>query len=118
VIAVMRANPLWGRAAWVLHRASGVGVLLFLLIHVGDTALIRLGPHVYDTVIAVYRQGAFRALEIVLMAAVLFHALNGLRVTIQDLWPGWISVQRPMVYGTYLLTAALWLPSAYFMAIR
>ena len=118
MIATLRVNPAWGRAAWLLHRASGVGVLLFLLLHIGDTALVRLGPQAYDTVVAVYRNGAFRGLEIVLMAAVLFHAINGLRITIQDLWPGWLPVQRSMVYGTYALTAALWLPSAYFMAVR
>lgn len=118
MMLTLRGNPVWGRAAWLLHRASGVGVLLFLLIHVGDTALLRLGPGPYDAVIAVYRDGAFRGLEIVLMAAVLFHAFNGLRLTVQDLWPGWPSVERPMLYGTYVLTAALWLPSAYFMAVR
>lgn len=113
-----RRNPVWGRAAWLLHRASGVGVLLFLLMHVGDTALLRLGPGAYNAFIAVYRNGVFRGLEIVLMAAVLFHALNGLRITVQDLWPGWPSVERPMIYGTYGLTAALWLPAAYFVAVH
>lgn len=118
MIASMRMSPFWGRAAWVIHRASGVAVLLFLLVHVGDTALVRLGPQAYDTVIAVYRQGVFRAFEILGMGAVLFHAVNGLRITVQDLWPGWVPVQRPLVYSSYVVTALLWVPAAYFMAVR
>ncbi len=106
------------RAAWVVHRASGVGVLLFVFLHVGDTALVRLGPGAYDAVVALYRKAAFRALEIALMGAVLFHAFNGIRVTVQDFWGGWLAHEKRMLYGTYALTVLLWLVSAYFMATR
>ncbi len=106
------------RAAWVIHRGSGIGVLLFLVLHIGDTATVRLGPDAYNTVIAVYRKAAFRALEILLMGAVLFHAFNGIRVTVQDLWSGWLPFERPLLYGTYLLTIALWIAAGFFMATR
>ncbi len=106
------------RAAWVVHRASGVGVLLFLFLHVGDTALVRLGPGAYDAVVALYRKAAFRALEIALMGAVLFHAFNGIRVTVQDFWSGWLVHEKRMLYGTYALTVLIWLVSGYFMATR
>jgi len=106
------------RAAWVLHRGSGVGVLLFVFVHVGDTALVRLGPDAYTTVVALYRQAVFRALEIVLMGAVLFHAFNGVRLTIQDLWSGWLGYEKPMLYGTYGLTVAVWAVAGVFMAVR
>ncbi len=107
-----------GRLAFVIHRASGVGVLLFLFLHVGDTALVRLGPEAYDTVVALYRRTAFRALEIVLMGAVLFHAFNGIRLTVQDFWGGWLRYEKAMLYTTYALTVFLWLVSGYFMATR
>jgi succinate dehydrogenase / fumarate reductase cytochrome b subunit len=106
------------RAAWVIHRGSGVGILLFLVVHIGDTAMVRLGPDAYNTVVAVYRQAAFRALEILLMGAVLFHAFNGIRVTVQDLWSGWLPFERPMLYSTYGLTIVLWVVAAFFMATR
>lgn len=93
-------------------------MLLFLLVHVGDTALVRLGPAYYDAVVATYRNAAFRALEIVLMGAVLFHSFNGLRIVVIDLWPGWLPFNRALVNAAYLLTAACWLPAAYFMAVR
>jgi succinate dehydrogenase / fumarate reductase cytochrome b subunit len=118
VIAAARSDTVRYRAAWILHRASGVGVLLFLFLHVGDVALVRLGPDAFNNLLFVYRQGFFRALEIVLMGAVLFHAFNGLRVTVQDLWPGWLVHGRVLLWATYGLTVAGWLPSAYFMAVR
>lgn len=114
----VRAGTLRYRAAWVLHRASGVGVLLFLLLHVADVALVRLGPEAFNALLFVYRQTAFRALEIGLMAAVLFHAFNGLRVTVQDFWPGWLPYGRQMLWAVYALTVAGWVPSAYFMAVK
>jgi succinate dehydrogenase / fumarate reductase cytochrome b subunit len=95
-----------------------VGVLLFLFLHVVDVALVRLGPEIFNSLLFVYRQPFFRALEIVLMGAVLFHAFNGLRVTVQDLWPGWLSHDRLLLWTAYGLTVAGWLPSAYFMAVR
>ena len=106
------------RAAWVIHRGSGIGMLLFLLIHIADVALVRLGPDVFNALIFVYRQVFFRALEILLMGAVLFHAFNGLRITIQDLWPDWLAYERPMLWTTYILTIVGWVPSAFFMATR
>ena len=118
MLASLRRDTFPHRAAWLLHRASGLGVLLFLLLHVVDVALVQLGPGPFDALLLVYRGGAFRALEIVLMGAVLFHGFNGLRVTVQDLWSGWLVLERPMLLSVYLLTVACWLPAAYFMATR
>lgn len=106
------------RGAWILHRASGVGVLLFLLVHIADVALVRLGPDAFNALIFVYRQTFFRALEIALMGAVLFHAFNGSRITIQDFWPNWLARERPMLWAVYVLTIAFWVPASFFMATR
>lgn len=118
MITALRRDTLRYRLAWAVHRASGIGVLLFLLVHVVDVALVQLGPGAFDALLLVYRHAAFRALEIVLMGAVLFHAFNGLRLTVQDLWSGWLAVERPMLLGVYLLTGGCWLPAAFFMASR
>jgi succinate dehydrogenase / fumarate reductase cytochrome b subunit len=118
MIGALRRDTFWSRVTWVLHRASGLGVLLFLVVHVGDTALVRLAPRAYDGAIGVYRSAAVRPLELLLMGAVLFHAFNGLRLTIQDFWGGWLPYERVMLSATYALTVAAWLGSAYFVATR
>jgi succinate dehydrogenase / fumarate reductase cytochrome b subunit len=118
VIRAGHRDTLRYRIAFFVHRASGVGVLLFVLLHVADVSLVRLGPKSFDMLVFVYRQAFFRGLEILLMGAVLFHAFNGLRITVQDAWPGWLRHGRSMLWASYLLTVAGWVPSAYFMAVR
>ena len=41
--------------SWVLHRISGVGIFFFLLVHVLDTALVRVSPEAYNVVIESYK---------------------------------------------------------------
>ena len=40
-----------GMWSWVLHRITGVAIFFFLLVHILDTALIRVSPEAYDAVI-------------------------------------------------------------------
>ena len=75
-----------GQWSWFLHRVTGVGVLLFLCLHILDTSLIALGPAHYNAIIAIYRLPVFRVGEVGLFASVLFHALNGLRIILIDCW--------------------------------
>ena len=75
-----------GQWAWVLHRITGVGVLVFLCLHILDTALVVLGPEHYNRIIAVYRLPPLRLMEVLLFASVLYHALNGIRIILIDYW--------------------------------
>ena len=75
-----------GQWSWVLHRITGVGVLLFLCLHILDTSLIVLGPEHYNAIIQIYRMPLFRVMEVGLFASVLFHALNGVRIILIDFW--------------------------------
>jgi succinate dehydrogenase / fumarate reductase cytochrome b subunit len=79
-----RGGP--GMAAWLLHRLAGLGLLFFLFWHVVDTALIGWGPGAYDASIALYRRTVFRVGEILLFGALLYHALNGIRIVVIDFW--------------------------------
>lgn len=104
-----------GQWAWILHRLSGVGILLFLLVHILDTGLIAFGPRVYDRVVALYRLPLFRVGEVGLAAAVLYHALNGIRITLVDFFPEWGVHQRRLFFGVIGLFVSLFVPAAYWM---
>lgn len=104
-----------GQWAWVLHRVTGVGVLLFLFAHIIDTVLVVWGPEVYDKVINLYKQPIFRVLEVGLLAAVLYHALNGMRIIIVDFWEETTRYQRQMFYWVLALFALIFLPSSWIM---
>ena len=56
--------------SWVAHRVTGVGILFFLLVHVLDTALVRVSPEAYNAVIGTYKTPVMAFGEIALVAAI------------------------------------------------
>jgi len=91
-----------GQWAWLLHRLSGIGVLFFLVFHILDTALVLLGPDLYNWIIGLYRHPLFGITEIGLFAAVLFHALNGLRIIAVDFKPE-LSIHHKKLFKVVLI---------------
>ncbi len=104
-----------GMWTWVLHRITGVSVFFFLLVHVLDTALVRVSPEAYDLVIASYKTPIVNLLEVGLVGAVLFHALNGLRVILVDFWAKGPRYQRQMTWAIGTVWVLLMVPGTYFM---
>ena len=104
-----------GMWSWVAHRITGVLVFFFLFVHVLDTALVRVSPSLYDTVIATYKTPIVNLLEVGLVGAVLYHALNGLRVIAVDFWSQGPRLQRPMLWAILAVWLLVMLPGTYFM---
>ena len=104
-----------GQWSWALHRITGVGVLIFLCLHILDTSLIILGPEHYNAVIALYRAPAFRTMEVGLFACVLFHALNGVRIILIDFWEGLMRYHRQMFYVELACFVLAMIPVTYLM---
>ena len=75
-----------GMWSWVLHRITGVAIFFFLLVHVLDTALIRVSPEAYNAVLGTYQNEIMGMGEVVLVAGIVFHAMNGLRIILVDFW--------------------------------
>jgi succinate dehydrogenase / fumarate reductase cytochrome b subunit len=99
-----------GMLAWGFHRISGVAIWLFLVLHVVDIYLVGAAPGVYDTLLVIYATPAGIVLEWLLGAAVLYHALNGLRITIIDFWPSMTRYHRQIWYANWLIFAAIGIP--------
>ena len=57
-----------------------------LLVHILDTALVRVSPEAYNAVIGAYQTPLMGVAEIGLVGAVVFHAFNGLRIILVDFW--------------------------------
>jgi succinate dehydrogenase / fumarate reductase cytochrome b subunit len=97
-----------GQYSWILHRITGVAVILFLFMHVVDTALIGWGPEAYDRVVSAYANPLIHLMELGLVIAVLYHSLNGLRITIIDFFPRLVSHIRSIslaITAIFALTA-------------
>ena len=88
-----------GMWSWVAHRVTGVLIFFFLFAHVLDTALVRVSPASYDSVIDTYKNPIVNLMEVGLVGAVLFHALNGLRVMAIDFWEQGPRYQKQMTYA-------------------
>jgi succinate dehydrogenase / fumarate reductase cytochrome b subunit len=83
-----------GQWSWVLHRLTGLGVVLFLVLHVIDTSWAVFYPGLYVEAIATYQSPLFTIGEFGLVAAVVYHALNGLRIVLFDYRPQWWKHQQ------------------------
>jgi succinate dehydrogenase / fumarate reductase, cytochrome b subunit len=91
-----RGDP--GMWAWVLHRISGATIFFFLFVHVLDGAMLRVSPQTYNEVLSTYKTPIVGLMEFGLVAAVLFHALNGIRVILIDFWSEGPRHQRLMLW--------------------
>ena len=105
----MRRRPFYrgdpGMWSWLLHRITGATIFFFLFVHVLDTALVRVSPQAYNEVLATYKTPIIGLMELGLVAALLYHALNGLRVILVDFWEQGPRYQRQMLWGV----AGIWL---------
>jgi succinate dehydrogenase / fumarate reductase cytochrome b subunit len=112
-----------GQWSWVLHRVTGLGVLLFLIIHVIDTFLVVAFPAEYDWTVAIYGgvisgvyygplRWGFRFAELGLIASVVFHATNGVRIVIFDFWPKAAAIQRQLFWAVLVVFLLIMIPVA------
>jgi succinate dehydrogenase / fumarate reductase, cytochrome b subunit len=101
-----------GMIAWAFHRISGIGIFAFIVLHVIDIYLIGGNPELYDEVLAFYASVPGRIMEVVLGAALLYHALNGLRIIIIDLWPAMTVYHRALWWATWVIFIGVGVPGA------
>ena len=113
--AALRYQGRSGMWTWMLHRVTGLGILFFLILHVADTALVVYRPDWYDHALVLYRHPLFRLGEVAIFFSVLFHALNGMRIVIQDFWPVAMRHQKKLAMTATVLALLAFLPAAWMM---
>lgn len=96
--------------SWVLHRITGVSIFFFLFAHVVDTAMVRVSPETYNTAVETYKNPVVGLMEVGLVGAVLFHALNGVRIILVDFWAKGPRYQRQLTYGVVGVFVVLFVP--------
>ncbi|WP_293345251.1 succinate dehydrogenase, cytochrome b556 subunit [Mycobacterium sp.] len=104
--------------SWVLHRISGATIFFFLFVHVLDSAMLRVGPQTYNAVIHDYQTPIVGLMEFGLVAAVLFHAMNGIRVILIDFWRHGARYQRLMLWIIGVVYLLLMVPAAVVIGIH
>ncbi len=77
-----------GHWAWLLHRLAGIGIVFFLMLHILDIFLTAFGPDTFEKLLFIYHSIFFKPFIVLLVFAVTYHALTGLRLILIDFWPG------------------------------
>ena len=71
-----------GGRALALHRVTGLVIVVYLYLHLGVLSMLLIGHSAWSSFLGLVTAKSFLALEVVLIAAVLFHGLNGIRVAL------------------------------------
>lgn len=95
--------------SWVLHRITGVAIFFFLLVHILDSVVLGISPQAYNAVIGTYKNPIMGLGETALVAAIGFHALNGIRIILIDFWSKGAKYQRIMFWAVIVIWVVLML---------
>ncbi len=104
-----------GMVAWAFHRIAGVALFAFVLLHVFDIYLAGADPSAYNELLAFYGSTPGRVMETLLGAALLYHALNGLRILIMDFWPATTRYHKVMWYVNWAIFIGVGIPGAFII---
>ncbi len=101
-------NPRGGRGlgmwAYMGMRFSGLALVVYLYLHLVILYQLAQGPSAWDSFVALAKSPAFLLLDVILIAGLLGHGLNGLRLALVGFGVG-VERQRAMLYAAGILAA-------------
>ena len=71
-----------GFISFALRRFTGVALVLYLFMHIWVIGSVNSGPEAFDARLEFFQSPIFKLLEIGLLAAVVYHAFDGIRLII------------------------------------
>ena len=97
-----------GMWVWLFHRVTGLIIVLYGIAHLSviSTVLAMDRGHAFDRLMALFETPAVLALEMALLAVILFHSANGLRILIMDTGMG-VRVQKALFWGFLVVGAVV-----------
>jgi succinate dehydrogenase / fumarate reductase, cytochrome b subunit len=99
-----------GMWAYALNRVTGIGLVVYLYLHLGVLSMLIRGQPAWDTFVGLARSPFVLTLDVILFAGVLIHGLNGLRLAVTGLGFS-VAIQKSlfvllMVTGAVILLIA------------
>ncbi len=74
------------RYLYLLHRITGLGIILFVIVHLIMTTVFRIqGQDIWEATMRILNNPWFKVGEYLVVVAFIYHALNGLRLILQEL---------------------------------
>ncbi len=68
--------------AFALNRLTGVGLTVYLFLHLAVLSQLLRGPEGWDSFIRIARSPLFLTLDVILLFGVVYHMFNGIRVAL------------------------------------
>lgn len=68
--------------AFALNRLTGVGLTVYLFLHMAVLSQLLRGPEGWDSFIRIARSPLFLTLDVILLFGVVYHMFNGIRVAL------------------------------------
>ena len=99
-----------GMWAYALNRITGIGLVVYLYLHLGVLSLLSRGPTSWDSFVSLARTPYFLALDVILLAGFLLHGLNGLRIALTGLDIG--VKQQKVLFSALILVTVVALSAA------
>jgi len=103
-----------GSWAFALNRLTGLGLVLYLFLHLIVLSTLLRGPEAWDQFLAIARSPLYLLLDVVLIFGLLIHALNGIRVALVGMGIG-ANNQKTLFWVLAALAAILLVVSAYLV---
>lgn len=103
---------------FLLHRVSGLVLVGWIVLFAVERSTLLLSDASHDRIHDVLTTGPFRLLDIVVLAAATFHALNGLRLVAIDTVPGVARHRERLAMAQTGVFFALVVPAAWIMLAR
>ena len=91
--------------AWMLFRISGLVLVFYLFVHVWVISQGRVGAASLNDLFEFFDKPLLVFLDLMLVAAVLYHALNGVRILLMDFGVG--IKRHKAIFWVCMLVAAL-----------
>jgi succinate dehydrogenase / fumarate reductase cytochrome b subunit len=79
-----KLNANIGTFAWLLHRITGLLLLLYLFLHLYVLGSANSGPEAFNGRLSIVQSPLFHFLEIGLILTIFYHMINGLSITVMD----------------------------------
>lgn len=98
-----------GMWAWVLHRVTGLAMVFYILLHtvLMGTSLIR-GKEAFNSMLQLLMGNpVLKVMELLLVGAVIYHAINGIRLLLFDIGIG-LNRQKEIFWAGMLVSGILW----------
>jgi succinate dehydrogenase cytochrome b subunit len=94
-----------GGFAFILNRLTGIGLVLYLYLHLVVLSMLARGPDAWDQFVDIALSPPFLALDVLLLVGMLIHGLNGIRVGLIGL--GLVASRQRAMFIALMTIAAL-----------